>query len=86
MNLKILDIRQTIFNERVVKVNLPGIDGGFQILRNHAPIIGCLENGKLIAMRSDNTTFELHIDFGVAKIENNEVIVLLDNIPTETVK
>ncbi len=80
MNLKILDIQQTIFNERIVKINLPGIDGGFQILRNHAPTIGCIGNGKLEAVRSDNTTFELHIDFGIAKIEENEVIVLLDNI------
>jgi F-type H+-transporting ATPase subunit epsilon len=47
MQLDIITPESKVFNGEVVSVLLPGIDGLFQILNNHAPIISALKEGTL---------------------------------------
>ena len=57
---------------------LPGTNGGFEILNNHAPIISTLTAGK-ISIASDNGQKEsFEIQGGVIEMQNNKLIVLAD--------
>ena len=45
MNLEILTPNKAVFNGEVSLVQLPGLDGLFELLNNHAPMIYALKNG-----------------------------------------
>jgi F-type H+-transporting ATPase subunit epsilon len=43
----ILTPEANVFNGEVISVTLPGLDGTFQVLTNHAPIISALKPGTM---------------------------------------
>lgn len=43
----ILTPEASVFSGEVVSVTLPGLDGAFQVLPNHAPIISALKSGTM---------------------------------------
>ena len=45
MRLEIITPEQEIFKGEAEAVQLPGLDGSFQVLNGHAPIISGLSNG-----------------------------------------
>lgn len=47
MHLEIITPELKVFAGEVTAVQLPGIDGQFQVLNNHAPIISALGKGKI---------------------------------------
>ena len=47
MNIEIIDPDKTIFQGEAEIVQLPGKDGSFEILNNHAPLISVLKKGKI---------------------------------------
>ena len=47
MFLEILSAEEKIFSGEVESIILPGSDGEFQILNNHAPIVSSLTHGKI---------------------------------------
>ncbi|NJB86097.1 F-type H+-transporting ATPase subunit epsilon [Lewinella marina] len=47
MKISILTPDRTIFQGNVTKVALPGTDGSFQLLDNHAPLVSSLTEGRV---------------------------------------
>ncbi|MFM7767418.1 MAG: F0F1 ATP synthase subunit epsilon, partial [Bacteroidota bacterium] len=47
MYLEIITPEYKIFSGDVDAVQLPGLDGSFQVLKGHAPIISALQSGKV---------------------------------------
>ncbi|WP_053992668.1 F0F1 ATP synthase subunit epsilon [Mangrovimonas sp. TPBH4] len=47
MYLEIVSPEATLFSSEVDSVVLPGVDGEFQVLQNHAPIISLLQQGTI---------------------------------------
>ncbi len=47
MKLEIISPDKSVFTGEVSLVQLPGIDGSFEILNNHAPLISVLKKGKI---------------------------------------
>ncbi len=72
MFLEILSAEEKIFSGEVDSVILPGTDGQFQILNNHAPIISSLTNGEIkYSDKSKNETLE--INGGIVEVLDNKV-------------
>lgn len=93
MTLEIVSPEASLFKGEVTSVTLPGVDGSFQILDHHAPIVSTLKNGvvKIIAnafhfdkemqgkfVKADDKTFTLAIQSGTIEMNDNKVIVLVD--------
>ncbi|MEY4350262.1 MAG: synthase epsilon chain [Bacteroidota bacterium] len=90
MILEIITPEANLFRGEVNSVSLPGLDGIFQVLNNHAPIISSLKTGTLqfetkgtaelmspsLVVSGANVTIE--IKGGVAELNNNKLIVLAD--------
>ena len=77
MFLEILSAEEKIFSGEVDSVILPGIDGQFQILNNHAPIISSLTNGEIkYSDKSKNETLE--INGGIVEVLDNKVSALIE--------
>ena len=47
MDITVLTPDKTLFNGEITSVKVPGTLGEFQVLKNHAPIVSALENGKV---------------------------------------
>ena len=47
MKLEIVSPEAVIFNAQVDSVSVPGINGEFQMLENHAPIVSLLKEGEI---------------------------------------
>ncbi|WP_116125296.1 F0F1 ATP synthase subunit epsilon [Lewinella sp. IMCC34183] len=47
MKISVLTPDRTIFTGNVSKVGLPGADGSFQLLDNHAPLVSSLTAGRV---------------------------------------
>ena len=77
MFLEILSAEEKIFSGEVDSVILPGTDGQFQILNNHAPIISSLTNGEIkYSDKSKNETLE--INGGIVEVLDNKVRALIE--------
>ena len=78
MLVEIITPDSKLFEGEVNSIKLPGTNGGFEILNNHAPIISTLTAGK-ISITSDNGQKEsFEIQGGVIEMQNNNIIVLAD--------
>lgn len=78
MNIEIVTPEKTIFTGEVDLVQLPGIDGLFEILNNHAPLIAVLGKGKIkIEGKEKNTQF-FNINGGVVEVLKNKILVLAE--------
>ena len=93
MILEIVSPEATLFKGEVTSVSLPGVDGSFQILNNHAPIVSILKQGtvKITATsfnfqkevegnftKVNDQNFNLEIASGTIEMKDNKVIVLAD--------
>lgn len=76
MTLKIISSEDILFEGKVTMVTLPGEEGEFQVLRNHASLISTLVPGK-VSYVADDTTEELEVNGGVVDVDNNVVSVCI---------
>lgn len=59
-------------------MQLPGIDGSFEILSNHAPLISILGAGKVKLQHPDKTLAFFDIRGGVVEVLGNKVLILAE--------
>lgn len=78
--VKIVVVDSFTLGVYVEELVMPGIDGGFTILRNHASLLSVLGKG-LVRLRSGNACVLVPITGGVVEVEKNHVILLLDTMP-----
>jgi F-type H+-transporting ATPase subunit epsilon len=59
-------------------VQLPGIDGSFEVMNNHAPLISVLKKGQIkIVKKGENPSF-FEINGGIIEVLENKVLVLAE--------
>ena len=82
MLLEIIAPDQNLYSGEVDLVQVPGSKGSFEILRNHAPLISTLEQGriKIVDVKGGTTFFE--VNGGVIEVKNNKIIVLAEKAKT----
>ena len=92
MYLEIVSPEATLFAGEVTAVTVPGVNGEFQMLENHAPIVSLLQEGNVkvkgdvvieeefqnkFTKGSDGETV-LSIVSGTVEMKDNKIIVLAD--------
>ncbi len=80
MQLDILTPEQKIFSGEVYGVQLSGVEGLFEILENHAPMVAALTKGQMkIKKDKQETQVETYkISGGFVETANNKTVVLLE--------
>lgn len=78
MELEIITPEKKVFSGIVEAVKLPGAEGSFGILKNHAPIIASLKKGTVKVTDKNNKVENFEINGGVVEVLNNKVIVLAE--------
>ncbi len=92
MLLEIVSPETTLFEGQVDTVSVPGINGEFQMLNNHAPIVSLLAEGRIKIAgtnlkfdsqfenrfeKIDNTTYYLPIKSGTLELKDNKINILV---------
>jgi len=92
MYLEIVSPEATLFSGEVQQVAVPGVNGEFEMLNNHAPIVSLLKEGLVKITgdiqldeavqdkfkKGDKNTMLLPITSGTIEMKDNKVIVLAD--------
>ncbi|RNC92484.1 MAG: F0F1 ATP synthase subunit epsilon [Allomuricauda sp.] len=92
MYLEIVSPEATLFAGEVTSVTVPGINGEFQMLQNHAPVVSLLQEGEVKVQgnieieeefekkfsKGANGETILAITSGTVEMNDNKVIVLAD--------
>ncbi|PIF00637.1 MAG: hypothetical protein CR994_04565 [Maribacter sp.] len=92
MYLEIVSPEATLFAGEVDSVTVPGINGEFQMLKDHAPIVSLLQQGKVVVDGTISIAEEyqdkftkdakgrtvLAITSGTVEMKGNKAIVLAD--------
>ena len=93
MKLEIITPEANIFSGEAKSVSLPGLDGIFQVLNNHAPVISALKEGSLVIeleapLNEEQKNDMISVDSpekitvlikgGVAELNKNKLIVLAE--------
>lgn len=83
MHLEIITPVKKLYADEVSLVKLPGTDGSFEILENHAPIVSTLEKGKIKVIDRHRETHFFNITGGVVECRSNNITVLADGIEAD---
>ncbi len=80
MVLDILTPEKSIFSGDIKLIKVPGSNGSFEIMENHAPIISSLDKGELKITPLNGEDIFYQIEGGVIEVNNNKAIVLIEKI------
>jgi F-type H+-transporting ATPase subunit epsilon len=91
MYLEIVSPETTLFKGDVESVSVPGVDGDFEMLNNHASVVSILKDGFIkirgqIKIEEENiskfdkkdNSYWLAISSGTIEMNDNKIIVLAD--------
>ncbi|HEX8676750.1 MAG TPA: ATP synthase F1 subunit epsilon [Segetibacter sp.] len=78
MTLEILTPEKRIYSGEVYGIQLPGIEGKFEVLNRHAPIVSALGKGNLKVIKDKNTFLYFLIESGFVEVLNNKATVLVE--------
>ena len=80
MNLTVLTPEKEIYQGQITSVKVPGINGQFEILNNHAPIVAALGQGdvRIIDAKGEKKIFS--IKKGFIEVLKNDVSLLVQGV------
>ena len=92
MYLEIVTPEATLFSGDVESIAVPGVNGEFEMLNNHAPIVSLLKEGHVKIYgdirleeeieskftKGEKRVTWLAINSGTIELKNNKIIVLAD--------
>ena len=91
-HLEIVTPKRIVFKGEVTSFSAPGVEGGFQVLHNHAPLLASLKIVKVKLSVAEGNEFHYAISGGFVEVRENNVILLAetaertDEIDVERVK
>ncbi|MBU1298117.1 MAG: F0F1 ATP synthase subunit epsilon [Bacteroidetes bacterium] len=80
--LEIVTPRKVIFSGEVVSFSAPGVNGGFQVLFDHAPLLCTIGIGEVKITTKDNNENRYATSGGFVEVKDNTAIMLAETIET----
>ncbi|WP_109694422.1 ATP synthase F1 subunit epsilon [Chitinophaga deserti] len=78
MLLEILTPEKKLYTGEVYGIQLPGVDGSFEVLDRHAPLIAALGKGKMKVLKDKSHADHYSIEGGFVEVLNNKATVLVE--------
>jgi len=80
MILEILTPKKKLFSGNVQGVQLPGVDGLFEILDKHAPLVSALGIGNVKVLQKGAAAESYAIQGGFVEVIDNKATVLVEGV------
>ena len=79
MQLEIITPDSTLYQgDNVHLVQLPGIDGSFEVMDRHAPLVSVLKKGSVKVVAKGGSPEFFEINGGVIEVLENKVLILAE--------
>jgi F-type H+-transporting ATPase subunit epsilon len=79
MKVDIITPDKTLYaGDNVFLVQLPGMDGSFEIMNHHAPLISVLRKGTIKVVIKGNNPQLFDVNGGVIEVLDNKVLILAE--------
>ena len=82
--LEIVTPETRLFSGFVQSLQVPGSQGSFQVLYNHAPIISTLGSGRVKFVDEEGKEHTYQTEDGVVEVLKNKAIVLVEKVAEST--
>lgn len=76
MKLTIITPDETLYTGEVKSVKLQGVQGKFEILNNHAPIVSALDKGEIKITDVEDAQLSFSINSGILEMSDNNIQIL----------
>ncbi len=76
--LEVITPERAVLSTQAVSVSAPGVEGGFQVLFHHAPLLSALEPGRVTVRSSDGKEYLFATSGGFLEVHDNKVLLLLE--------
>ena len=77
IHLEIATAGGSVYDDMVSYVELPFSGGSVGVLKDHAPMLGAIEDGVVTARKENGATDFIAVNLGVANVVHNEVTLLV---------
>lgn len=77
MNVRIIKPDSTLYEGAAKLVQLPGTNGLFELMENHAPIISALKKGVVRLVIKEGEEQKFDIRGGVIKGQQNDILIMV---------
>ena len=77
IHLEIVTAGGSVYDDMVSYVELPFSGGSVGVLKDHAPMLGAIEDGVVTARKENSATEFIAVNLGVANVVHNEVTLLV---------
>lgn len=67
-----------VFNGEATRIKAPGVEGSFEVLKNHAPMIAAIEVGTIVVTGVDGNPITIATSGGFVEVQNNTVSVVAE--------
>jgi len=78
MKIEIITPDTSLYDGEVSLAQFPGLDGSFEVLPNHAPLISALKTGRIKVLDSKKETLYFDVKGGVVEVLKNKILVLAE--------
>ena len=78
--VEIVTPESQVYKGEAVSVMVPGAEGLFQVLYNHAPIIASLGKGEIKLGMDQGDPKRFTVEGGVVEVMKNKVIILVEQV------
>ncbi len=79
MHLEVISPKEILYRGEVSLVQMPGQMGSFEVLKNHAPIVALLEEGRIKIIDKERNIIYLPIHSGVVHVRDNQITIVTEN-------
>ena len=77
-HLEIVTPKKVVLNAEVTSFSAPGVMGGFQVLRSHAPLLSTIAVGDVKVVDSQGKETHYSTSGGFVEVRDNRVILLAE--------
>ncbi len=77
MEIKILTPEKLLFEGEIKNVKLQGLNGKFEILNNHAPIVSVLVKSDVVVKDMEDNEHTFSIKGGMLEMSDNKISILV---------
>lgn len=77
-HLEIVTPRKVVLNSDVTSFSAPGLAGGFQVLRSHAPFLSSIGVGEIKVVGENGAEIRFATSGGFVEVRENKVVMLAE--------
>jgi len=78
-DLQIITPAKVVISEEATSLSVPGVQGGFQVLHNHAPLMAAIGIGQIKVKDREGKDSRYATSGGFVEVNRNNVVVLVES-------